>query len=182
MVKIYAHNYTYDHPWKNVTLAFWLRYPNPYASHILSVDVVDRTIDKVTGILRTTRLIVKRGKLPKWGQKLIKTPVSYIIEETEVDPRSRVMISRTRNLDHTRVMQVEETQIFRANNNDAITSARTEARIRSNFGWGLSQRIEKYGITRFGENTLRSRKGMSYILDMLNKDRMNPFSHGLKTF
>ncbi|CAO3612228.1 unnamed protein product [Mucor hiemalis] len=54
--------------WQNVTLAFWLRYPNPFASHVLSVDVLDRYVDE-NGVLKTTRLVLKKGKVPNGSHK-----------------------------------------------------------------------------------------------------------------
>jgi hypothetical protein len=35
-----------------------------------------------------------------------------VIEESEVDPFGKVVRCRTRNLDHIKVMQVEEWQLF----------------------------------------------------------------------
>lgn len=32
---------------------------------VLSVDVLDRYVDE-NGVLRTTRLVLKKGKVPKW--------------------------------------------------------------------------------------------------------------------
>lgn len=36
-----------------------------------------------------------------------------MIEESEVDPEGKVVRCRTRNLDHVKVMQVQEKQVFR---------------------------------------------------------------------
>lgn len=36
-----------------------------------------------------------------------------MIEESEVDPEGKVVRCRTRNLDHVKVMQVQETQVFK---------------------------------------------------------------------
>ena len=44
--------------------------------------------------------------------QLIKNVDTYIIEESVVDPRTHTMVTRTKNLNHVRVMQVEETQTF----------------------------------------------------------------------
>lgn len=68
MVKFYQHTSSFEHAWDNVTYAFWLRYPNPFASHVVGCDVIDRHVDPVTGVLRTTRLILKQGVLPRWGR------------------------------------------------------------------------------------------------------------------
>jgi hypothetical protein len=99
-------------PWPIVSLAFFLRYPNPYAGHILSCDVVSREFTPA-GTMLTTRLILKRGALPRWASSLISRAESWVIEESEVDPLGKVVRCRTRNLDHVKVMRVEETQTFR---------------------------------------------------------------------
>jgi hypothetical protein len=75
-------------------LAFFLRYPNPFARHVLSVDVLSRSIDPTTGQLHTTRLILKRGIIPKWSHRFLPTTSSsggrgldaWVLEESVVDP------------------------------------------------------------------------------------------------
>jgi hypothetical protein len=102
-------------PWSIVSLAFFLRYPNPYAAHVISCDVIDRHQTE-SGSLLTTRLILKRGALPRWApQGIISRAESWVIEESEVDPFGKVVRCRTKNLDHVKVMQVEETQLFEQN-------------------------------------------------------------------
>jgi len=174
MVKFYQHSHTYEHPWQNVTYAFWLRYPNPFASHVLGTDVLERSVDPVTGVLRTTRIILKRGLLPKWAPKgIVKIPEAFVIEESEVDPKTHTMITRTKNLSHARVMQIEETQIFKLSpENSDWTTVRTEARIISRFGWGLTQKIEGFGAKRFADNTAKARQGMSHVLEMIREKRL----------
>ena len=100
-------------PWSIVSLAFFLRYPNPYAAHVLSCDVISRT-HTPQGTLFTTRLILKKGSLPKWAPKgIINRAESWILEESEVDPSGRVVRCKTRNLDHVKVMRVEEITTLR---------------------------------------------------------------------
>jgi hypothetical protein len=100
-------------PWSIVSLAFFLRYPNPYAAHVLSCDVISRTHTS-QGTLLTTRLILKKGSLPKWAPKgIINRAESWILEESEVDPLGRVVRCKTRNLDHVKVMRVEEITTLR---------------------------------------------------------------------
>jgi hypothetical protein len=38
---------------------------------------------------------------------------SWVVEESEVDPAGRVVSCRTKNLDHVKVMQVEESVVLR---------------------------------------------------------------------
>ncbi|KAG1444173.1 hypothetical protein G6F56_010407 [Rhizopus delemar] len=168
MVKFYQHAFQYDHSWQNVTLAFWLRYPNPFASHVLCVDVLDRYVDE-NGILNTTRLVLKKGKAPKWFPKtFLKNSEAFIIEESQVDPKTKTMITRTKNLNHVRVMQIEETQIFRFENLDR-TSCTTEARIISRFGWGMTSRIERFGKSSFIANAAKAQEGMQHILKRIRE-------------
>ena len=95
-------------PWSIVSLAFFLRYPNPYAAHVASCDVISRTISP-TGTLITTRLILKKGSLPKWAPRgIMPKAESWIIEESEVDPFGGIVRCTTKNLDHVKVMRVEE--------------------------------------------------------------------------
>lgn len=85
-----------------------MRYPNPYSSHVLSCDVVSRTLSP-SGTLLTTRLILKSGSVPRWApQGIISRAESWVIEESEVDPNGRIMRCITKNLDHVKVMRVEE--------------------------------------------------------------------------
>lgn len=149
-------------PYAILCPVYFLRYPNPQATHVLSVDVLSRDIvrrplapsdgderapegegreggpsQRWRHVLKTTRLILKRGTLPKWAPRgIIKNAESWVLEETEmdldIDPPSqheeRQVASSsgpgaegfarefkvwTRNLDHTHVMAVTERTTFR---------------------------------------------------------------------
>lgn len=103
----------FSDPWPIVSLAFFLRYPNPYASHVIACDVISRDFTP-SGSLLTTRLILKKATLPRWAPKgIISRSESWILEESEVDPHGKVVRCLTRNLEHVKAMQVHETQTFR---------------------------------------------------------------------
>ncbi len=70
MVRFYKTNFEYEHPFAQVSLAVFMKYPNPFAAHVLASDVIDRFVDE-TGRLHTTRLFLKRGAVPKWGRSVI---------------------------------------------------------------------------------------------------------------
>ncbi|KAG5440419.1 hypothetical protein PCK2_000552 [Pneumocystis canis] len=177
MVKFYTNSHYYDYPWPIVTLAWFLRYPNPYSKHVVSVDVIDRSIND-HGCLRTTRLILKHGKLPKWGAKvspihnhLFKISESYILEDSIVDLQTRQMHTYTRNLDHTKVMKVIENQTYCISpKNSNQTLVNVTARINSSFGWGVTNKIEKFGVVKFSKNMINSKAGMIYVLKMLRNN------------
>jgi PRELI-like family len=161
-------------PWPIVSLAFFLRYPNPYASHVISCDVISREFTP-SGSLLTTRIILKTATLPRWAPRgIVSRSESWILEESEVDPHGKVVRCLTRNLDHVKAMQVRETQTFSQAGEGCVhrfpllpsrvvsmryfqrkTLQTTEASIVSGFGWGLTKQIENYGLARFRKNVQR---------------------------
>ncbi|KIM85420.1 hypothetical protein PILCRDRAFT_361089 [Piloderma croceum F 1598] len=174
-MKFFSQSFLYDDPWSIVSLAFFLRYPNPYAAHVVSCDVVSRTHTD-SGSLFTTRLILKRGALPRWApQGIISRAETWVIEESEVDPFGKTVRCRTKNLDHVKVMQVEESVLFKQAG-DGKTLQTTEASIVSGFGWGLTKRIENHGLARFKANVQRSREGVFLILGLLRQSRLQPMT------
>ncbi|CDO70218.1 hypothetical protein BN946_scf184942.g18 [Trametes cinnabarina] len=176
-MKFYSQSFLYDDPWSIVSLAYLLRYPNPYSTHILSCDVISRDITPA-GTLRTTRLILKTGSLPRWAPKgMISRAESWVLEESEVDPLGKVMRCTTKNLDHVKVMRVEEHIHIRQMDNGQ-TMQTTEAMFLSGFGWGLTKRIENYGLAKFKANLQRSREGFFIILDLIRQSRRQPMTLG----
>ncbi|CAE6463752.1 unnamed protein product [Rhizoctonia solani] len=171
MVNFFSQSHTYDDNWATVALAFFLRYPNPFAAHVLSCDVIDRSFTP-EGSLRTTRLILKRGNLPKWFPSgVVARSESWIIEESEVDTFSCRVSCTTRNLEHTKALRVIE-QVALRSLEDGRTLQTTEARFQSRFGWGLTKRIESYASSKFRSNIEKSRQGIFLVLNLLRESRM----------
>ncbi len=122
MVKYYESSFSYDYSFPAVTLAYFLRYPSPYAKHVLSTDVIDRHFDPATQRLSTTRLHLKRSKLPPAVIKLLPKGIlgsgsdagqSYILEKSVVDVREGWMRTESRNLEWTGILSVVEKQVYR---------------------------------------------------------------------
>lgn len=123
MVKFYSTNYTYDFPLSTVSLAYFLRYPNPYSKHVVSSDVIDRHFDAETQRLYTTRLHLKRSRIPPAMFRLLPRGLlgqtekqgdgsSYILETSTVDMREGWMRTESRNLEWTGVLSVVERQLY----------------------------------------------------------------------
>jgi len=72
MVKIFNTRQKLEYAWDHVTLALFLKYPNPFSVHVISADVIDRYIDPL-GRLCSTRLIHKKGSIPNWIQYVPNT-------------------------------------------------------------------------------------------------------------
>jgi len=126
MVLTHTTNHTYSHPFPTVTLAYFLRYCspqlNPFAAHVLSTDTISSHVDSETGRLHTTRVHLKKSRLPKAVLKLLPTSVtggmqdkaSYILETSVVDMREGWMRTESRNLNFTGILSVVEKQLYTA--------------------------------------------------------------------
>ena len=121
MVKFYETSFDYDFSFPAVTLAYFLRYPNPYAKHVLSTDVIDRHYDPDTQHLTTTRLHLKRSKIPSPVLKVLPKGIlgsgadageSYVLETSTVDVKNGWMMTETRNLEWTGILSVIEKQKY----------------------------------------------------------------------
>jgi 4-amino-4-deoxychorismate lyase len=168
MVKFYSTSYSYDYSFPAVSLAYFLRYPNPHSTHVLSTDVIDREYDPDTQRLTTVRLHLKRSKLPTAILKLLPRSLigagedgdsqSYILETTVVDVKEGWMQAESRNLEWTGVLSVIEKQVFRRHAIESLPKLSPAPDLYSN---QLSQKTDVITTvtlqSRIGEN-LRRRK------------------------
>ena len=123
MVKFYESSYSYDYSFPAVTLAYFLRYPNPYSTHVLSTDTIARTIDPTTQRLQTIRIHRKSSRLPPAVLKLLPKNVlgnvsggrseSYILETSTIDVKEGWMRTESKNLDWTGILSVVEKQEYK---------------------------------------------------------------------
>jgi hypothetical protein len=109
MVKLFSTEHTYKHPWSHVTSAFWRKYPNPLATHVRQVDCYERKLCPTTHNLITHRLIAVESVLPSWMDALGFPTSAYVAETSVVNPKTREMIIKSRNISGSSVMTVEET-------------------------------------------------------------------------
>jgi hypothetical protein len=122
MVKFYESSFSYDYSFPAVTLAYFLRYPNPYSTHVLSTDVISRSVDPVTGQLHTLRIHRKSSRLPPAVLKILPKSVlgnvsggrseTYILETSTIDVREGWMKTESKNLDWTGILSVVEKQEY----------------------------------------------------------------------
>ncbi|KAI0472831.1 PRELI-like family protein [Xylariaceae sp. FL0804] len=135
MVLTRTTNHTYSHPFPTVTLAFFLRYYspqlNPFSAHVLSTDTISSHIDPATGRLHTTRLHLKRSRMPSAVVKLLPTSVtggggdksSYVLETSVVDIKEGWMKTESQNLNFTGILSVIEQQHYSVTSPDSPEAA-----------------------------------------------------------
>ncbi|OKL57929.1 hypothetical protein UA08_06781 [Talaromyces atroroseus] len=119
-MKFFENISTYDYSFPAVSLAYFLRYPNPYSTHVLTSDVIDRYVDPDTQRLHTTRLHLKKSKIPSALLRLLPKGIggsensgqSYILEKTVVDAKEGWMHTESRNMEWTGILSVIEKQVY----------------------------------------------------------------------
>ena len=120
-MKVYEHSTVYDYPFPTVTLAYFLRYPNPYSRHVLSTDVIDRHVDPETKRLHTLRLHLKKSKVPSAILSFLPRGMagpggaseSFILERSTIDVNEGWMETESRNMEWTGILSVREQQVYR---------------------------------------------------------------------
>uniref|UniRef100_A0A1A7XYZ9 PRELI/MSF1 domain-containing protein n=1 Tax=Iconisemion striatum TaxID=60296 RepID=A0A1A7XYZ9_9TELE len=169
MVKYFSNNTDIKSTWDHVVSAFWQRYPNPFSTHVLTEDVVYREVTADNRLL-SRRLLMKTNRLPRWAECLFPAGMSrsvYIIEDSIVDPVSRSLTTYTWNLNHTKLMSVEERCVFQDSaKQPAATQLKREAWISSSI-FGFSKPIQEFGLARFKSNQVKAMKGLEYALSNL---------------
>ena len=167
MVKFYSTNYSYDYPFPAVSLAYFLRYPNPYSRHVASTDTLSRHFDPVTQRLTTVRLHLKRSRLPPAVLKLLSRSTnasngapttdgdgraqSFILEKSVVDVREGWMETESRNLDWETVLSVIERHTYRRPDTGTIeapgdqTDVSVSVTLKSRIGEQLRKRRQRWG-------------------------------------
>ncbi|KAL1963459.1 hypothetical protein VTN77DRAFT_8360 [Rasamsonia byssochlamydoides] len=154
-MKFFENVFSYDYSFPAVSLAYFLRYPNPYSRHVLTSDVIDRYVDPETKRLHTTRLHLKKSKIPSALLKFLPKGIggsdnsgqSYILETTVVDVQEGWMTTESRNMEWTGILSVVERQVYQrqsgaetdlgvGSSNDERTTVRTTVTFRSRLGQG----------------------------------------------
>lgn len=188
MVKFYETSFKYDYPLPAVSLAYFLRYPNPYATHVLSTDVIDRQFDPSTQRLTTTRLHLKRSKIPPTLLRLLPKGFlgssadagqSYILEKSVIDVKEGWMKTESRNLEWTGILSAVEKQFYRRP--PAAPADLTLDLVQSTKGEGTEVTTTVTLMSRFGQAKVPRRKeeaGVTTPLLALGLDEEAPPKRG----
>jgi len=174
MAKYYNTEHTHPFSWEQVCRAIFQRYPNPFASHVLSEDTVYREVINGT-VLYSRRFLTKTNKIPKWGEYWLSGFARRVplIEESYVDNVNRTITTYTRNVGLSNFMTVAEKVVYKANpENPEQTIALKEAWVESRF-YGLRSAIKNFGIERFKNNCVKATEGFNVVLERLHNQQHN---------
>jgi 4-amino-4-deoxychorismate lyase len=126
-----------------------------------------------------------------WSKRFLShISESWIVETTEVDLQNGTMETRMRNLDHKKVLYVEERGTWTKHGNmyfplvtwaDERTMVRNQTLLSSQLPSLLSSQVEKFSAKKYDENGEKQRMGMLSVLEML-REKCFPshfYGHGL---
>ena len=185
MVKFYETNFSYDYSFPAVTLAYFLRYPNPYSRHVLSTDVIDRYVDPQTRRLHTVRLHLKRSKIPSGILNMLPRGIlgavkggagqSYTLESSVVDVQDGWMTTESRNLEWTGVLSVIERQYYHQpqpvkGGDEATGTTSRMASVASNEDGRTNVRMTVALRSRLGQSRLLGSRGARSPTDPITSD------------
>lgn len=207
MVLTHSTNHTYSHPFPTVTLAYFLRYSspqlNPFASHVLSTDTISSHVDPETKRLHTTRIHLKKSRMPGAVYKLLPSGImgggpggekaSYILETSVVDIEQGWMETQSKNLNFTGVLSVVEKQHFSLPNEaerrlantetDVVTSVVFKSRLGEKIRGRLGQAQEDGWFSGFmggGWGARGIQRSIETIASSKSKDQLGKSRDGMR--
>ncbi|CAG7845877.1 SubName: Full=Related to protein involved in intramitochondrial protein sorting {ECO:0000313/EMBL:CCA77928.1} [Serendipita indica DSM 11827] len=138
-------------------MGVWRKYPNPQSAHVVSVDVLDRTVDPSTGII------------------LGGTTDAYVREVSHLDPRTGETHVTSVNLSLSQYLTVLEHISYKpcptmpTQRTLFTQTAEIQARIA---GWRpLQERFELWSLETFNKNAQKGREGFEHVLSLLRESR-----------
>lgn len=169
MVLYFETSHAYQHSFETVTLAYLNRYPNPYAKHVKSTDTLELFVDS-EGCLRTTKMVVKTGRLPQFIKPFLGSSLDlYIIERSIINPQTQTMRTYLANVDHRKVIKVEEHLHYKTSV-EGTTAVDLKVKFSSNFT-GFKERIETWSKNKFLSNMNNTREGLKFVMNQLKELR-----------
>jgi len=174
MVHFFSQSIFYDHDWTTVNTGLVKKYPNPHSGHVISVDVLDRSIDPVTGVLRTERILGCKQAAPRWVVKMLGgSEDAFVREVTFVDPSTSRTTVTSVNLSLSQYITVLETLSYEPASSDATSKTlfRQTAEIQSRMSWkSVGDRLEAWCVDRFSTNAALGRLGFEHVLRSLRSE------------
>ncbi|KAF1997519.1 MSF1-domain-containing protein [Amniculicola lignicola CBS 123094] len=175
-MKIFQQSTEFDYSWEEVSISNWRKYGpwNEKTPHVIAVDTLSRTVDTVTGILRTERLITCKQSAPKWVTTILGgADTSLVYETSYVDPAAKKVTLCSMNMTLSDLISVRETCIYTpassAPNAKTVFSQRAEITALCG-GWQkIKNSIEQFTVERFQQNAMKGKEGFEMVLEMSRK-------------
>ncbi|TFY64761.1 hypothetical protein EVG20_g5842 [Dentipellis fragilis] len=165
----FSQSFNYDHPWAHVVIGMWHKYPNPHCSHVVTVDVVDRSVDPQTGIIRTERILGCKQRAPVWIVKLFGgSEDAFVREISFVDPSTQCTTISSVNLSLSQFATCNEMIRYAPAPGGCTTFTQTaEIQARVAMWRAAADKLESWLAQRFEQNAQLGKVGFTDVLRKL---------------
>jgi len=169
----FSQSFTYEHPWSHVVIGMWHKYPNPHCTHVQTIDVLDRTVDPETGIIRTERVLGCTQKTPKWIVKLFGgSEDAFVREISFIDPATQNATITSVNLSLSQFATCYERIRYSPAASGQQTAFLQTAEIQARMAlWRTAaDRLENWLVQRFEQNAHLGKVGFTDVLQAMWND------------
>jgi len=149
--------------------ASWRKYPNPMNPAVVGIDVVDRKVEN--GVLKTHRLITTEWGLPSWATRILGADrACFAAEQSEVDPRGKVMTLMSRNLTLCNELSVVEKLTYSPHPSDPTSTLLKQEAVIAVHGIPLSSYVEDFLSRTISVNANKGRQAMEWVISKINSE------------
>jgi len=175
-MKYFQQTVEFDYSWEEVSTSNWQKYGpwNEKTPHVIAVDTLSRTVDPVTGILRSERLITCRQNTPKWVNTILgigNNDNSMVYETSYVDPVAQKLTLCSMNVTWADLLNVRETCVYQPAPTSTQSTPTTTFTQRAEItalcgGWQkIKNSIEQFTVERFQQNAAKGKEGFEMVLE-----------------
>ena len=170
---IWSSEHIFNHTWENVVKAALQKYPNPINPCVTGVDVIDRTIDLNTSIIKSHRLLTSEWSMSPWITKLIGgNRMVYGSEHSTIDSKNRHFSLTSRNITFNSVVSVHEKLTYTIHPEDKNkTLLKQEAHIEVK-NVPVVDYLEKLMASNINSNAQKGRQAIEFIIEKMNGNQM----------
>jgi len=169
-MKIWTSEHVFNHPWETVVLAAWRKYPNPMNPNVVGIDTVERSVD-TQGTLRSHRLMSTEWGLSSWITKLVGIDQPcYVSEHSEVDPQSRVMKLRSRNLTFCNFVTIDEQVVYAPHPSDSNSTLLRQESIVTVRGMPMTDYMENAIKSTMASKSGQGRQAIEWVISRLKEE------------
>ncbi|KAJ4365010.1 Phospholipid metabolism protein [Neocucurbitaria cava] len=173
-MKYFQQTVDFDYSWEEVSTSNWQKYGpwNEKTPHVIAVDTLSRTVDPVTGILRSERLITCQQSAPQWVKTLLGgQDTSMVYETSYVDPVAKKLTLCSMNVTWSDLLNVRETCTYQPSASSSSSQPKTQFTQRAEItalcgGWQkIKNSIEQFTVERFQQNAAKGKEGFEMVLE-----------------
>jgi hypothetical protein len=163
----------WQYPFDLLTFANFRKYPNEFADHVISNDVLSRKI-LPNGLMVTDRLLQLKQPIPSFLRRLgLPFPeTTYFFERSILNPQTQAFEATTHNLSMRSFFQATEICSYFADKESGGTNFHQKASFTACSYF--SKIIEDFAVSRFESNADKGRKGLRSVLQAL-EDELEEF-------